>query len=132
MITEIYIKGKTPNLNNIIQACKTQGYKGRRGGSYSSLKKKWIKIIANQIENLNFKITKPVVITFYWIRKTRREDPDNISAGGRKVILDTFVELGIVKNDGWIYLHPGFVDRYAVGDTDGVILSIKEIEDERQ
>jgi Holliday junction resolvase RusA-like endonuclease len=36
-----------------------------------------------------------------WFCKDKRKDPDNISGGGTKYILDGLISAGIIKNDGW-------------------------------
>lgn len=67
-------------------------------------------------------------MSFEWHISTRH-DPDNISSGGRKVILDGMVESGKLVNDNqkWIL---GFEDTFyqcPKGD-DKVIITIMEYE----
>ena len=47
------------------------------------------------------------------VPQDKRTDPDNIAAGGRKVILDGLVEGGILPDDGWGDVE-GFSDTFAV------------------
>ena len=54
----------------------------------------------------------PVAMKISWYRTNRRTDPDNI-AFAKKFILDAFVEVGIIKNDGWKWVG-GFEDRFRV------------------
>lgn len=38
---------------------------------------------------------------FDWFEADKKRDPDNITAGGRKIILDAMRATGMLKNDGW-------------------------------
>lgn len=40
-------------------------------------------------------------VEIVWKEYNTRRDPDNISGGGTKVILDALVEHGIIPGDGW-------------------------------
>lgn len=42
----------------------------------------------------------PVKIDFLWVRKSAKADLDNISSGGRKIIIDALVDAGILQGDG--------------------------------
>ena len=54
-----------------------------------------------------------VFIVFAWFEKNRRRDKDNVSSGGRKIILDSLKLEGVIGGDGWEHVH-GFADRFAV------------------
>ena len=49
----------------------------------------------------NLKIEKPIHIHYKFIEKDRRRDKDNIASFGMKVIQDSLVKAGTIKNDGW-------------------------------
>lgn len=89
----IIITGEFPTLNEIIKASKSHYM------AYSSQKKTYTELAGWQIKHLP-KINGLNNWTFTWYRKNKRNDPDNIQVG-TKYILDSFVNLGIIKNDGW-------------------------------
>ena len=68
----------------------------------------------------------PIDITYIWIEKNKRRDLDNVSAIGRKFILDTLQLCGKLKNDNLNYVV-GSRDKAAFGDEYGVILEIEEV-----
>ena len=72
------------------------------------------------------RFTNPVWIHFHWIEENRKRDLDNI-ASAKKFILDTMVNMGILKNDSWRYIA-GFNDTFEHGDSNKVILYIDEEE----
>jgi len=47
------------------------------------------------------KINTSVYITYKFYRKDKKKDKSNIAAFARKVIEDSLVKMGILKNDGW-------------------------------
>lgn len=70
--------------------------------------------------------TKPIKIHFIWIETSKRRDLDNISAVGRKFILDTMQKCGKIKNDNLNYvvdLH----DSAVIDKQNGIILEIEEV-----
>ncbi len=132
---QFYLKGKTPDLNDLIDAAKvgrtfvSKKGKLQRSSLYSKKKKLWTNFIATQVRELGIKPFKtPVFIHFTWSRKNRRTDPDNISSAGRKVILDGLVKAKVLENDGWKQIT-GMMDIFYVGEEDGVLLTITETEE---
>jgi Holliday junction resolvase RusA-like endonuclease len=68
----------------------------------------------------------PVALTFTWIRKNRRSDPDNIVAA-KKYILDGLVRAGVLRDDGWDEIVR-FTDIWEIDrDHPGVKVSIEEV-----
>lgn len=100
-----------PGLNELIAAAKA----GRgKCNAYARLKDKYSRIIAlyarsQQLRPIN---GKPYFV-FFWIEPDRRRDPDNIAAGGRKIILDALTELGIITGDGWKHIS-GWHDNFEI------------------
>ena len=73
------------------------------------------------------KIINPVKVTFIWVCKDERKDPDNI-AFAKKFILDGMVTAGIIKDDGWKEIK-GFEDKFEVDkDNPRVVVEIREME----
>ena len=70
---------------------------------------------------------KPIKIHFTWIEKNKRRDLDNISAVGKKFILDTLQICGKLKNDNLNYVV-GFTDDVEFDKENGIIIEIEEVE----
>ena len=120
------VKGRLPGQNEMIKAAKI----GRRGGAYSSEKKKLTTSVA--LMALSAGLT-PVegrcFIRFLWHEPNKRRDYDNIRAGA-KYILDGLVEAGIIQDDGWRCVT-GLDDRFFKDKEDPrVVVQIIELEEE--
>ena len=70
---------------------------------------------------------KPLKIHFTWIEKNKRRDLDNISAVGKKFILDTLQQCGKLKNDNLNYVV-GFTDDVTYGKENGIIVEFEEVD----
>lgn len=105
----LIIHGKLSNLNDYINACRTNPYKG------SKMKKeneaKVLQEIYSQLRRL--RITRPVTMRYTWYEPNKRRDLDNISSFGRKVIQDALVAAKVLKNDGWNEIK-GYSDEFYV------------------
>ncbi len=132
-----FIEGRFPNSNQLVDAAKraTIFYargKRKRVDQYWKLKKEWTQKVKKQVKSLNIEMfEKPVSIKYSWLRKSKTEDPDNISGGGRKVILDGLVDAGVLRADGWKETEPGDTNRYrkcAKGEKEGVWIEICEVD----
>lgn len=74
------------------------------------------------------RIEKPAFMEYTWIEPSRRRDKDNISSFGRKVIQDSLVSTGVLKDDGCKHVV-GFSDRFEVDkENPRIEVLIKEIE----
>ena len=83
-----------PGLNEIIKASKAHPM------AYSTMKRNCGNVVASYIRQAKLKPMKgPVAVSFEWIEKTGRRDPDNIRAGS-KFILDALVKSKILPSDG--------------------------------
>lgn len=71
--------------------------------------------------------TKPIILHFTWVEKNKRRDLDNISAVGKKFILDTLQQCGKIKNDNLNYVV-GFTDKVAYDKNYGIIIEFEEVE----
>lgn len=91
------IDGRLPGNNEFIRANRTNPHKG------NSMKKSNEEIIIwairQQLKRL--KIHKPVHIHYRFVEKDKRRDKDNIASFAMKVIQDSLVKAGTLKNDGW-------------------------------
>ena len=70
---------------------------------------------------------KPIKLHFTWIEKNKRRDLDNISAVGKKFILDTLQLCGKLKNDNLNYVV-GFTDDVMFEEDYGIIIEFEEVE----
>ena len=89
----VVIPGPLPDLNQIINAAKTHWTKYRR------MKQEYTDLVAwcakgqDKVERADF--------VFTWYAPDRRTDPDNLSAGGSKMVLDGLIKAGVLAGDGW-------------------------------
>lgn len=99
MKQSFWIDGPLPGWNDILRA------KGNtRFHAYNKLKKTWeMRIVGHLLEAGTKKMRGSVRLTYYWIERDRRRDPDNIT-GGVKFINDALVRKGIIQGDSqrWI------------------------------
>ena len=94
---KITIPGKLPSLNQYIQACRTNAYKGNQ---LKQVEQRTCEVyIKNALRGR--RIYRPVKIYYKWYEKDTRRDLDNISSMGRKIIQDALVATGAIANDGW-------------------------------
>lgn len=114
---EFYVPGPLPGLNDLVAWAKRPGGKvgrsGRQWSAYAEQKRDWEEGIVVAILNAKI-IPSPglVFIRYVWFEPNRRRDPSNIAAGGRKLIEDALVRIGILRNDGWRSIT-GFSDHFA-------------------
>ncbi len=61
---------------------------------------------------------------FWWYERNRRRDPDNVAAGGRKLVLDGLVSAGVLEGDGWHHIR-SWEDQWFVNpEKPGVFVSM--------
>lgn len=106
----LVIDGALPGLNEYISEERTNRYRG------AAVKKQWTDVVAAAAKKCMTPIPEdcfPVTFQFQWYERNRKRDKDNVSAFGRKVILDGLVQAGILPNDNWNYVD-GFQDEFYV------------------
>ena len=94
------VKGELPALNEIIDACKAHYRK------YNSMKKGHEGVIKWQLKGKArgfVTIEEKVDVNIVWYTKDEKKDPDNVHAG-IKFILDSLVDMQIIKNDSRKYI----------------------------
>lgn len=102
----LWVPGPLPGLNELLAAAKGSG---GRGMGYARLKRQWTETVwalalAARIDKPG-PFERPVLITFDWIERDKRRDPDNVAAGGRKLVLDGLVKAGVLAGDGWKHVR---------------------------
>lgn len=113
----LVIPGELPSLNQVIASSKQRRKsKGKwvPGAPYAELKRihtmsVWALARAAKLKP----VKRPVILHFLWVRDDKRTDPDNVSGGGRKSVLDGLVEAGVLPRDSWQWIK-GFTDEFAV------------------
>jgi len=86
------IPGKLPNLNDYVNACRTNRYAG------ASMKKVQEQYITQYIPHWA-PYHEAVMIEFDFYEPDERRDIDNIAATGHKFVLDSLVAKGVLLND---------------------------------
>lgn len=123
MTQELWIPGRLPGLNELIAAAKGAG---GRGAAYAKLKAKWTNDLVLRIRAARLRpIVGRAYLRFIWREENERRDPDNIAAGGRKLILDALVVAKVIGDDGWKHVA-GWNDAWAVCEPAGVEVAIFE------
>lgn len=119
----ITIQGRLSGLNEYIAAERANRYKAAK----LKRENEAVVMIAIKQQLRNVKIEKPVYMEYTWVEKNKRRDLDNITFG-RKIIQDSLVKAGILKDDGWKYIL-GFSDRFQVDrENPRIEVIIKEVE----
>lgn len=116
MTANLWVPGPLPGMNELIAAAKGSG---GRGAGYARIKRTWTDIVMALAQGKKLpRFPGRVLLSFSWVERDRRRDPDNVAAGGRKLILDGLVAAGILRGDGWRTVF-GWNDTFHVAD-DGI------------
>lgn len=95
----LWIDGPLPGMNEMLDARKRSARFNASDG-YSRLKTEWSAKIGAAIKAQGIKAVERAVFGYTFTEPDRRRNPDNIEAA-KKLILDAFVDHGILANDGW-------------------------------
>lgn len=95
---KLWIPGRLPSLNKLLDAKSTQ--KGN-WNSYNDLKCQWFGQIRLLIVAKRVQPVGPGYFTFLFCEPDMRRDPDNVAAGGVKLLFDSFVGAEVMAGDGW-------------------------------
>lgn len=112
------IRMKLPSLNDMIRESRGSRYEA------NNTKRRLEMCIRQYIEILPT-FRNPVEIHFHWIEENRRRDLDNISAAGRKYILDAMVRAGKLLDDNLDHIQE-LRDTVEIGRPAGCIVTIRE------
>lgn len=116
MTASLWVPGPLPNLNELIKA---KGRPSWSKQSYTTLKKQWTDDVWKLAKAARLaKFPGRVALSFHWFERDRRRDPDNVAAGGRKLVLDGLVAAGVLQGDGWAVVD-GWSDRFDVAGAGG-------------
>lgn len=116
MTASLWVPGPLPSLNELIAAAKGSGGRGR---AYARIKRQWTQDIWAWAKAARLPAFRGgVTLSFHWFERNRRRDPDNVAAGGRKLILDGLVAAGVLPGDGGrTVLH--WTDRFDLAGAGG-------------
>ena len=120
LFVRVEIPFKLPSLNEYINACRSNRYKGAR------LKRDIEDIIMVYLHDVH-EYDKPVRIHFHWIEDNKRRDLDNICFA-KKFILDALVKAGKLTDDNR-KIVTAFIDTFEYGKEAKVILEIEEVKE---
>ncbi|MDE7156468.1 MAG: RusA family crossover junction endodeoxyribonuclease [Lachnospiraceae bacterium] len=101
------ISGRLNGLNEYTAANRTHPQKG--GKMKKDNEELVIWEIRRQLKGI--KINHPVRIMYDFYEPNKKRDLDNISSFAHKVIQDSLVKTGILKNDGWNEIT-GYLDNF--------------------
>lgn len=104
------IPNRLPSLNEYINACRRNKYTGAKMKQESEELVKWAIRLHKAKGNLT-NVAGSFIVDFEWSERTRKRDPDNVSAFGKKVILDALQVTGVIQNDSPKYVK-GFSDKF--------------------
>ena len=118
----ITIMGRTPSLNEVIEANRRNPYAG------AELKRRteaWIGYYIRQSVNRGAcprEIREPVALHVEFCEKNRRRELDNIYSGN-KFILDAMQRVGLIAGDSQKYIRALWYS-FAVGDAERITVTI--------
>jgi hypothetical protein len=105
----LWISGIMPGLNEVLDAKATftrRTPSSKRWNGYAHMKRIWTRQIWLFIKAQRFQIPSGFgYFTFVHFERDRRRDPDNLTAGPRKLILDALKAAQLIPGDGWQYVH---------------------------
>lgn len=120
----LVIPGRLHNLNDLISAERTNRHMGAKMKADDEV---IVSVAIRRCMGITA-IQKPVYMEYKWVEPNKRRDLDNISSYGRKIIQDSLVKTGVLKDDGWNEVV-GFSDRFEVDrENPRIEVLIKEIE----
>lgn len=118
----LWVPGRLPGLNELLSA------KSSRQGnwsSYNAIKAKYYGHMKALVAKNGVRPVGPGHWTFLFIESDRRRDPDNIAAGGVKILFDALVGADVIAGDGWAHVL-GYVSHWQVGNKPGCLVQWDE------
>lgn len=97
----LFVRGRLPGLNELLA-----GSRNAKGGwnAYNEQKQRWYGQIRLLCQAKRVETVGPGHFTFLFIEPDRRRDPDNVVAGGVKLLFDSLVGAGVMKGDSWAHV----------------------------
>lgn len=114
----LWVSGRMPGLNDLLNA---KGTVKGQWNAYNGQKARWYGVIRLLALHEGLTMQGPGYATFLFVEPHTRRDPDNIVAGGVKLILDSLVSAEVLPGDGWSTVL-GFVGHWRKGDRPGCLV----------
>jgi len=100
---------------------------------YNTLKAMWTTTVAAYARKAGLPAAArhwrfPIVLGFWWFEPDRHRDPDGVSGGGRKLILDGLVGAGVLPTDSSKHIERFRGDEFRYGMGEGVSVGFFEVE----
>jgi len=92
-------------LNDLLAG--SRNHKGS-WNAYNEQKRRWYGQIRLLCQAKRVETVGPGYFTFVFVEPDRRRDPDNVAAGGIKLLFDSLVGADVMKGDSWAHVL-GFV-----------------------
>lgn len=116
MMQVFFIPYKFPGMND---------FEGAMRWKYRRAKEAAHEVVSFAIKQAKVKPVAVVYLHFVWQEKNKKRDPDNFSSMGRKWILDSLVNCGVLVNDGWEQVA-GWSDAWIVDkERPGVLVTLE-------
>ena len=115
---DLWLVGRFPGLNELLGAKSSQ--KGS-WNAYNDLKRRHYGQIKLLCQAQRIDPVGPGYFSLLFCEPDRRRDPDNLAAGGIKLIFDSLVGAGVMKGDSWTHVL-GFVSYWKVSSRVGCML----------
>lgn len=106
---KLTIWGTLPGLNDFIE----ENRRNYHAGAKLKKEAQFLVVLSARKYLKRWRPAGPVYMTYRWFEPNKKRDKDNIAAGGRKIIQDSLVEAGVLKNDGWNDIA-GFRDEFYI------------------
>lgn len=106
---KLIILGRLDGLNEYTAANRTNPHKGGKMKKDNEDIVIWS--IRQQLRDLH--INRPVMLKYDFFEPNKNRDLDNISSFAHKVIQDSLVKTGVLKNDGWNEIS-GYLDQFYI------------------
>jgi len=101
----LWVPGRLPGLNELLAGKASQNGSWNR---YNQLKQQWYGQIRMLCQAKRVAEIGPGYFSFLFCEPDRRRDPDNVVAGGVKLLFDSLVGAGVMAGDSWNHVL-GFV-----------------------
>jgi hypothetical protein len=118
----LWVPSRLPGLNELLSSKST-----RHGNwsAYNDVKQRWFGQIKLLARSKDIRAVGPGYFSFLFVEPDKRRDPDNVAAGGIKILLDALVGAEVLAGDGWQHIL-GFVSYWQVGDKPGCLIQWDE------
>lgn len=116
---------KLPSLNEYLQKARRSPH--AENDMKQSIQDDLMIEMYRQIQEKGYQIPFRVQVDvhFTFIEKDTKRDKDNISATGKKFILDALVQRGVLIDDGWDYIGD-YSEKFLLGKKHKVVVKLTE------